>query len=95
MANHKVLLLDVEAISPLTIYSVIREGLQGIIRVQIIYKYDEREYVSENISLGWLHAINSHDFFVWLEYKRAQKQKYNIQNYAILLRVELKSHTNR
>jgi hypothetical protein len=61
-------------------------------RAHIVYKKANKEYITELISLEWLLLVDSHSFFIWIELKKIQKQKYNIQNYDIIIKVFLDAH---
>jgi hypothetical protein len=47
------------------------------------------EYITENINLTWLYYVDSHTFFSWLDFKKNQKQKYNVKNYEIKIKITL------
>lgn len=79
----------------LDIFKSIKSKFSTISKVQIVFKKENNEYITENISLDWLFCIDSHSFYRWLEFKKTQKQKYNVQDYDIILKLILNSHTNR
>jgi len=60
----------------------------------MVYKKGHEEYIAENLSLDWVRIVDSQQFFKWLEVKKLQKQTYNIKNYNIAFKLEIK-HTYR
>lgn len=80
---------DLEQINSIVLFSKLRSLPAPLIDARIIYR--ERlgglEYITENISPQWLETVDAHTFYVWVELKRAQKQKYNIQQYQIILKL--------
>ncbi len=58
-------------------------------KAQIIYVRTGEEYITENINLTWLYYVDSHTFFSWLDFKKNQKQKYNVKNYEIKIKITL------
>lgn len=80
---------NLENYNPVTIHSEIKKYSDKIEKAQIIYAGEDREFTTENISLDWLNIVDSHNFYIWIKFKLIQKQKYNTQNFAIILRLQL------
>lgn len=95
--QSKIIYLECEEQSSniIKIYEEIKQNLADIKKLQIIYKKEKIEHVTENISLDWINIVDSHHFFKWLEIKIAQKKKYNTQEYQIVICMELNLHTYR
>ena len=86
---------DTKNLDFLKLYVYIKQDLHLLKKAQLLYKSDVGEYLTENISLDWLHLIDSHGFFVWLTMKQKQKQKYNSRNYDVVFRLVIEKHTSR
>ncbi len=77
------------------LYTLIKEKYPALVKIELLYKKDNKEYITEKISIEWLGAVDAHTFHNWLELKRTQKQKYNAKDYKIIVKLQLTSHTNR
>lgn len=95
--NKTVIYIDctLESSKNTSIYEKIKYNFNSLTKLQLIYKKNTIEYITENISLDWMRWVDSQQFFNWLELKKTQKQQYNIKNYTLAFRLELNIHTNR
>lgn len=80
---------DLGRIDAVTLYTEIIKARGELTKAQILYVGGGKEYSAENISLDWLSVVDAHTFFVWIELKKAQKQRYNVQSYIIIFRLYL------
>jgi hypothetical protein len=95
VVNKSKLEYEIYTVEPLKLYNKIKLHLDKLVKVNLVYKKNNEEYITEKISLEWLAWVDSHSFFVWLELKKTQKHKYNIQNYDVVMQLHLDAHTNR
>jgi len=64
MINKIKLEYEIYTVDSLKLYNKIKLHLDQLVKVSLVDKKNNEEYITEKISLEWLDWVDSHSFFV-------------------------------
>jgi len=44
------------------LYAIIKKNHKALVKLELLYKKDDKEYLTEKISIDWLAVVDAHTF---------------------------------